>query len=121
MSAAACSAPTPNQAACVGASPATVAQLQGGVSKSGTLRHARMFTRAGDATFVSAEFLPSDKPQDFKGDILTWFTTSIDSGQFEAVDAHARDLSSWPHARFDVREDGAITSRGCVLPLQGKP
>jgi hypothetical protein len=121
MSAAACSAPTPNQAACVGASPATVAQLQGGVSKGGTLRHARMFTRAGDATFVSAEFLPSDKPQDFKGDILTWFTTSIDSGQFEAVDAHARDLSSWPHARFDVREDGAITSRGCVLPLQGKP
>ncbi len=64
--------------------------------------------------------LQSDAPHD-KGDIATWATRDIkSSSDFLSVDVHAREDSTWPHAPFNVTEDGAIESRACTGLNTGK-
>ena len=95
--------------------------LEASLTERGTLRHGRTHERADDQFFVSAEFLPTDKDDDFDGDILTWFTDDLEGSDFFSVDEHARDRSDWAEADFGVGEGGVITSRGCVLVVRGEP
>ena len=118
---AACAGPTIDASECDVALTATMETLQSGLTEDGTLRHGRTHERSDDQFFVSAEFLPSDKDEDFDGDILTWFTDDPRGSDFLSVDEHARDQSNWAGADFGVSEDGAITSRGCVLVYRGEP
>ena len=117
----ACAGPSIDVSRCDGAHTVTMETLQAGLTEDGSLRHGRTLERTDDQVFVSAEFLPSDKDDDFDGDILTWFTDDPEGSDFFSVDEHARDLSGWAAADFGVSEDGAITSRGCVLVYRGEP
>ena len=95
--------------------------LEARLTGHGTLRHGRIHERANDEFFVSAEYLPADKDDDFDGDILTWFTDDPEGSDFLSVDEHARDQSGWSATDFGVSEDGAVSSRGCVLVVRGEP
>ena len=66
---------------------------------------------------VSAELHKRGDQLHDKGDILSW--AELAPGRFLAVDVRARQDSTWPAARFDVRHAGVITSRGCVEALRG--
>lgn len=118
---AACAGPSIDVAECDVALTVTVETLQGHLTGNGTLRHGRTHERADGEFFVSAEFLPADKDDDFDGDILTWFTDDPEGPDFFSVDEHARDQSDWAGADFGVSENGAVTSRGCVLVVRGEP
>ena len=86
---------------------------------SGAFRHGGQIEMS-DGTFVSAELHRSGDDKDVRGDIFTFRTDSLDSGDFQAVDVHAREDTSWPPASIDVRSPGARESRACVLPNVGK-
>lgn len=118
---AACAGTSIDVSGCDVALSVTMETLQTGLTEDGTLRHGRAHERADDQFFVSAEFLPADKEGDFDGDILTWFTDDPRGSDFFSVDEHARDQSGWAGADFGVSEDGAVTSRGCVLVVRGEP
>ena len=117
----ACAGPSIDVAGCDVALTVTMETLQGRLTGDGTLRHGRTHERADGEFFLSAEFLPADKDDDFDGDILTWFTDDLEGSDFLSVDEHARDQSDWAGADFGVSEDGAVTSRGCVLVVRGEP
>lgn len=117
----ACAGPSVDASECDVALTVTMETLQAGLTADGTLRHGRTHERGDGEIFVSAEFLPSDKDDDFDGDILTWFTDDPEGPGFLSVDEHARDQSGWAAADFGVSEDGAVTSRGCVLVVRGEP
>lgn len=116
----ACAGPEPSAAACTVAQAAHLDTLQTGVA-GGTLRHGFSVTNEAGQLLVSAELHPAGEDPDHDGDILTWITADPASGQFLAVDAHAREESTWAPAGVDVRVEGAITSRGCVLTQRGSP
>src|SRR5690606_594211 len=80
----------------------------------GTLRNASI--RIEDPyTFVSAEMLRPGDDEDTQGELLTFVTgDATDRGGWRAVDHYAQKHSAWPRAPFDVTQDGAIDSRGCV-------
>ncbi|WP_419926127.1 hypothetical protein [Candidatus Poriferisocius sp.] len=118
---AACAGPSIDSSGCDVALIATMETLDAGLTEDGMLRHGRAHERADGEFFVSAELLPADKDDDFDGDILTWFTEDPAGADFFSVDEHARDRSDWKEADFGVSEDGAITSRGCVLAIRGEP
>ena len=118
---AACAGPSIDVSGCDVALTVTMETLQAGLTEDGTLRHGRVHERADGEVFVSAEFLPTDKDDDFDGDILTWFTDDLEGSDFLSVDEHARDRSDWAGADFGVSEDGVITSRGCILVVRGEP
>ena len=118
---AACAGPSIDVAECDVALTVTIETLAARLTGHGTLRHGRVHERADDEFFVSAEFLPADKDDDFDGDILTWFTDDPEGSDFRSVDEHARDQSGWAATDFGVSEDGAVTSRGCVLVVRGEP
>ena len=118
---AACAGPSIDVSGCDVALTVTMETLQASLTEDGTLRHGRVHERADGEVFVSAEFLPTDKDDDFDGDILTWFTDDLEGSDFLSVDEHARDRSDWAGADFGVSEDGVITSRGCVLVVRGEP
>lgn len=118
---AACAGPSIDVSECDVALTVTMETLEARLTEDGTLRHGRAHERADDELFVSAEFLPADKEDDFDGDILTWFTDDPEGSDFLSVDEHARDQSDWAGAGFGVGEDGAVTSRGCVLVVRGEP
>lgn len=92
-------------------------RVEGGTLRNGAIR---MSARNG-FTFVSAELHLAGDPPDIRGDVLTWATGDATGDEFFAVDIYARESSSWPAAPFDVREDGAIDSRGCVSYWSGHP
>ncbi|MCQ3810936.1 MAG: hypothetical protein KTV68_10335 [Acidimicrobiia bacterium] len=118
---AACAGPSIDVAECDVALTVTMETLGKRLTDHGTLRHGRTHERADGEFFVSAEFLPADEDDDFDGDILTWFTDDLAGADFFSVDEHALDRSAWAAADFGVSEDGAITSRGCVLVVRGEP
>ena len=118
---AACAGPSIDASECDVALTATMETLEARLTEDGTLRHGRTIKRADGDFFVSAELLPADKRDDFDGDILTWFTENPEGSHFLSVDEHALDQSSWTAADFGVSEDGAVTSRGCVLVVRGEP
>ncbi|MCY3577662.1 MAG: hypothetical protein OXH53_10155 [bacterium] len=118
---AACAGPSIDVSECDVALTVSMETLEARLTEDGTLRHGRAHERADDQFFVSAEFLPADKEDDFDGDILTWFTDDPEGSDFFSVDEHARDRSDWAGADFGVSEDGVITSRGCVLVVRGEP
>ncbi len=118
---AACAGPSIDVSECDVALTVTMETLEASLTENGSLRHGRTHERADGEFFVSAEFLPSDKDDDFDGDILTWFTDDLEGSDFLSVDEHARDRSDWAGADFGVGEDGVITSRGCVLVVRGEP
>ncbi|MCY3631091.1 MAG: hypothetical protein OXH29_00270 [bacterium] len=118
---AACSGPSIDVSECNVALTVAMETLEARLTEDGTLRHGRTHERDEGEFFVSAEFLPSEKDDDFEGDILTWFTDDLEGSDFFSVDEHARDQSGWAAADFGVSEDGAITSRGCVLVYRGEP
>lgn len=116
-----CAGPAPQVSACSPALTRSIDTIEARVTTEGTLRHARTYQRGPEAYFISAELLPRNEAPDHDGQILTWFTTDPAGSDFRAVDTYARRHSSWPEASFDVREEGAITSRGCLLPRRGQP
>ena len=116
-----CAGPSIDVAECDVALTVTMETLEARLTGNGTLRHGRTHERAEGEFFLSAEFLPADKDDDFDGDILTWFTDDLEGSDFLSVDEHARDQSDWAGADFGVSEDGAVTSRGCVLVVRGEP
>lgn len=118
---AACAGPSIDVSECNVALTVTMETLEARLTENGTLRHGRTHERADGEFFVSAEFLPANKDDDFDGDILTWFTENPAGSNFASVDEHARDRSSWAGADFGVGEDGVTTSRGCVLVVRGEP
>ncbi len=118
---AACAGPSIEVSECDVALTVTMETLDARLTEEGTLRHGRAHERGDSEFFVSAEFLPADEDDDFDGDILTWFTDDPAGADFFSVDEHARDRSNWAGADFGVSEDGAVTSRGCVLVVRGEP
>ena len=116
-----CAGPSIDSSECDVALIVTMETLQARLTEDGTLRHGRAYERADGEFFVSAEFLPADKDDDFDGDILTWFTEDPTGADFFSVDEHALDRSDWGAADFGVSENGAVTSRGCVLIVRGEP
>ena len=118
---AACAGPSIDVSECDVALTVTMETLEASLIEDGALRHGRTHERADGQFFVSAEFLPIDKDDDFDGDILTWFTEDPAGFTFVSVDEHARDRSDWAVADFGVSEGGAVISRGCVLVVRGEP
>ena len=116
-----CGNPQQSVRHCQGAPDDAILAIQQKLTAQGKLRNGKMVHLKGSPYMVSAEIhLDSDAPHD-KGDIATWATDDITSSdQFQSVDVHAREESSWPHASFDVTEDGAIESRACVGLNTGK-
>ena len=117
-----CGNPTQSTSNCAGVSDGAVRAIQQRITGAETLRNVRMVhLRNGEYAFVSGELHPhSDDPHQ-KGDIATWATRDIKSADdFLAVDVHAREESTWPHASFDVTADGAIESRACTGLSRGK-
>lgn len=118
----ACQGPQPKVSACTPSLITSIETINSKLTADGTLRHARTLKLPDDSGyFISAELLPANEDPNFDGKISTWFTEDPESGQFTAVDVNARASSAWPDSEFDVRRDGAITSRGCVLPVRGTP
>lgn len=120
----ACGNPTQAVQNCVGTSDTVTRAIQQGMKPEAraTLRNARSVQVPGsNTTFVSAELhLDSDSAHD-KGDIATWATNDVASGDgFLSVDVHAREDSTWPHAPFGVTKNGAIESRACASLNTGK-
>jgi hypothetical protein len=67
-----------------------------------------------DRRFLSAELLEPDDDPEADGVILTWEIASATS--LISVDERARRKTEWPGSdEIDVRDDGAMSSRGCVL------
>ena len=116
-----CAGPSIDVAECDVALTVTMETLEAHLTGTGALRHGRVHERGDGQFFVSAEFLPADKEDDFDGDILTWFTGDPEGSDFLSVDEYARDQSDWVATEFGVSEDGAVTSRGCVLVVRGEP
>lgn len=116
-----CGNPQQSVRHCQGAPDEAVLAIQQKFTAKGKLRNGKMVHLKSGPYFVSAEIhLDSDAPH-AKGDIATWATSDIKStDEFQSVDVHARDLSTWPHASFDVTADGAIESRACVGLNTGK-
>ena len=116
-----CGSPTLKTSAgvCTPTSDTVLKTIGAKLSVDGTLRNSRTVSR-GTTNFVSAELhKTADKP-DTKGDLLTWAVTESGSNEFVAVDVHAREDTSWPHAPFDVRKDGAMQSRACADQIRGE-
>ena len=117
----ACGNPETEVDGCSGTPADVVAAISEKLHKDvGTLRNTHQFAKGtGGITFITAELHNPDKGQAHaqrhdKGDLLTWSTSDIKSGQFKSVDEHARNESSWPGAPFDVRKKGAYESRACT-------
>src|SRR5688572_16732338 len=92
-----------------GCSPTTDAVLKSISAKlqaPGQLRNSRTVNK-GDLSFITAELHAPDEKPEAKGDLLTWAAPSANTGEFLAVDVHAREDTAWPPASFDVRRDGA--------------
>lgn len=123
----ACGNPTTDVNGCGGTAPEVVAAISEKLHPNvGKLRNTHQFSKdTGGITFITAELHAPDKGQAHaqrhdKGDLLTWSTKSLNSGEFESVDEHARTESSWPAAPFDVRHKGAYESRACTDISRGK-
>lgn len=117
-----CASAAPDEASCTPADQAVVDRLQARLTTAGTLRNAAVHHEASNGlTFVTAELHEPDDPDDTEGDLLTWATRDLAGDGFVAVDVYARDNADWPDADFDVRTDGAITSRGCADLWAGDP
>ena len=116
-----CGNPQQSVRHCQGAPEESIVAIQQKVTAQGKLRNGKMVHLKSGPYFVSAEIhLDSDASHD-KGDIATWATDDIKStDEFQSVDVHAREESTWPHASFDVTADGAIESRACVGLNTGK-
>ena len=124
---AACGNPETEVDGCTGTSPEVVAAISTKLNSNvGKLRNTHQFAKGtGGITFITAELHDPEKGQERdqrhdKGDLLTWSTDDIKSGQFKSVDEHARTESSWPGAPFDVRKQGAYESRACTDISRGK-
>jgi hypothetical protein len=116
-----CGNPQQSVRHCQGAPEESILAIQEKVTAEGKLRNGKMVHLKSGPYFVSAEIhLDSDDPHD-KGEIATWSTDDIKSlDEFQSVDVHAREESTWPHASFDVTTEGAIESRACVGLNTGK-
>lgn len=107
-------------AGCTRSSADTLAAIASRLSAPGTLRNGAQLRGRDGSTFVSAEIWRSTADEDSSGDILTWVTDDPTTGQFDAVDVHARDDSDWPPAAIDVTAPGARESRACASVNVGK-
>lgn len=109
-------APQPNNKACGQPSPQLVQTIETQISSSGQFRRPRSFSPGGSSwTFVSIEQRdPIQVKENKQGNILT-FAVNTDGATILAVDQRARRDSTFGHAPFNVREKGAIESRGCVF------
>jgi hypothetical protein len=116
-----CGNPQQSVRHCQGAPEEAILAIQQKFTAKGKLRNGKMVHLKTGPYFVSAEIhLDSDGPHD-KGDIATWATDDIKStDNFQSVDVHAREESTWPVAPFNVTADGAIESRACVGLNTGK-
>jgi hypothetical protein len=123
----ACGNPSTQVEGCGGTAPEVVAAISEKLHPNvGKLRNTHQFSKGtGGITFITAELHNPDKGKAHdqrhdKGDLLTWSTKNLKSGEFESVDEHARTESSWPGAPFDVRKKGAYESRACTDISRGK-
>lgn len=116
----ACASPRPSESSCFPAPPAVLDVLEAGLTENGTLRNGALRETQRGFTFVSAELHLDEHDDRVRGDILTWVTGAVESEEFFAVDIYARESSTWPGAPLDVREDGAVESRGCVSYKAGR-
>ncbi len=93
-----CGNPQQSVRHCQGAPEESIVAIQEKLTAQGKLRNGKMVHLKSGPYFVSAEIhLDSDAPHD-KGDIATWATDDIKStDQFQSVDVHAREESTWPH------------------------
>lgn len=99
-----------------------LSSIQSKVTAFGKLRNGRIVEPDASAwMFVSAELHLYEDGVETRGSMLTWARRKSDSGKaaFLAVDENARKKSLWPRAPFDVRETGAIESRGCTDRVRG--
>ena len=117
---AACGRVEPKLDGCVQAAPDVVNRLQERVTAEGNLRNVFLYTEPSSGiVFVSGELHLKEDEEDDKGDILTW-ATPPGQNTLLAVDEKARKESTLPPASFDVREEGAIRSRGCTFDVLGE-
>ena len=114
----ACGNPETDVNGCSGTPPEVVAAISEKLhSNVGKLRNTHQFAKGtGGVTFITAELHDPDKGQAHdqrhdKGDLLTWSTTDIKSGQFKSVDEHAHAPSRRGRARRSTSARRARTSR----------
>ncbi len=112
-----CASDVKRDAACADASDAVVGLLSQALTKGGNIRFASVLPSPdADHVFVSFENRTADQVKsDRSGHILTVVAPSAASTSFEAVDERARHETKFPEADIDVRANGAVTSRACVL------
>ena len=105
---------------CQGVSDDLLVAASSKLTVPGRLRNGKAVDGDSKVQFLSAELhRQGDDPHD-KGDLLTFAVPKGDESALVAVDANAREDSSWPHASFDVRAKGARESRACADLLRGK-
>jgi hypothetical protein len=110
----------PSPSSCTAADPSVLDEIAARLDVDGSLRNGFVHREASSgSTFVTAELHRADAAPDVEGDLLTFAIDTGEPGAFLAVDAYAREQSSWPNAPFDVREPGVIESRGCASHALG--
>jgi hypothetical protein len=109
--------PQPNDEGCGTPSDELTAVITGALPSEGETRNFRSFQPSGESTvFISVEHRTADEVEDDdSGEIYTFATDDGSPGAIVAVDERARDDTDLPAASFDVRQDGAIDSRGCTF------
>jgi hypothetical protein len=114
--------PQPNEEGCGEPSDELSSTITDAVSIEGELRNFQAFQVDGSSTvFVSVEHrTPDEVDDDDSGDILTFAAIDGASDDVVAVDEHARTDTDLPHADFDVRETGAVDSRGCTYSARSE-
>jgi hypothetical protein len=114
---AACGDTTPEAAPCDDAPDGVAEALGEHLLEGGNIRFPVVYRPDGaDHVFVSFENRTDDDvADDDSGDILTVVAPDEDSTEYSAVDERAREQTDLPESDLDVRTDGAVTSRGCVV------
>ncbi len=109
--------PSVDDKACDDASASMVEALEGHLVEGGHVRFPVVLRpEGGDRVFFSFENRTDDQvSDDDSGHVLTLVAPSAGSVDFEAVDERAREETDYPGAAIDVRADGAVLSRGCVV------
>jgi hypothetical protein len=108
--------PQPNKTACGQPPPEIVSRIDAQLRTTGQVNTPRSSTSEGGKwQFVSVDLRTPEEVRDKKsGNILTFSYKPSDDSTIYAVDARAREATSFEDAPFDVSEDAAVKSRGCV-------
>lgn len=120
--AAGCASPQ-DSAACQAAPDELVRQIQEHIEVGGLVRNVvAVAAPNGTGYFVSFENRTEKQVDtDAKGHILTVSTSELEGGELRAVDEWAQKETDLPRSETDLRQEGAVESRGCVAARRATP